>query len=454
MFGTIGWMYQCYYDYLSLRYDDGTTLWDARVQQGPAQSRTTCSTTPSGRPSDARIPLGFKTTIALDLSARSPRSRCCRLMDAITDQGEGSDPALKRGTCRRRSRAVRAALPSPITDALASDYPSYDDNGKLAPSADADARGGNDHDDHYERFLEVQTLICDRDVTTWAAVAEAHGALDGGRPQDSRTRPDASPMTSCPTADDIAGGHERLAKEPERSHTLLSQAAIGAIAGVTTVLNNYWSAGGRTPVPSPIPSMAGSGDRMAIAWAVTGQTPDLSRRHRSADADGLYHACQGLDLDGDTAINDCAAGLDLPHLQGIERLPRPGRLRLRRRLTTGGGNCGSSSRRLPRSRAGGGCAHGDPQIRQACAAGRRRGRATYSAPSDNKCGAFGGCAVPISASQLYPTSGVMQTFDFEPDPTTKADHLRADLPDAPSRSAIRSTTSPTRRIAEVMSRPA
>jgi hypothetical protein len=26
----------------------------------------------------------------------------------------------------------------------------------------------------------------------------------------------------------------------------------------------------------------------------------------------------------------------------------------------------------------------------------------YSAPSDNKCASYGGCAIPISASQLYP----------------------------------------------------
>jgi hypothetical protein len=36
----------------------------------------------------------------------------------------------------------------------------------------------------------------------------------------------------------------------------------------------------------------------------------------------------------------------------------------------------------------------------------------YSAPSDNKCASFGGCAVPISASQVFPTSGTMQLYDF------------------------------------------
>ena len=42
----------------------------------------------------------------------------------------------------------------------------------------------------------------------------------------------------------------------------------------------------------------------------------------------------------------------------------------------------------------------------------------YSAPSDNMCASFGGCAVPISASQLYPPPpgeviGWMELFDFE-----------------------------------------
>jgi hypothetical protein len=45
----------------------------------------------------------------------------------------------------------------------------------------------------------------------------------------------------------------------------------------------------------------------------------------------------------------------------------------------------------------------------------------YSAPSDNVCGSFGGCAVPISESQLYPSPdpskpddpGAMELYDFK-----------------------------------------
>jgi hypothetical protein len=40
----------------------------------------------------------------------------------------------------------------------------------------------------------------------------------------------------------------------------------------------------------------------------------------------------------------------------------------------------------------------------------------YSAPADNKCKTFGGCAVPISASQLYPAAGTMTMYDFGNEP--------------------------------------
>ena len=38
MFGTIGWMYHCYYSYLKLEYSDGTTLWDAVYSPGGQQN--------------------------------------------------------------------------------------------------------------------------------------------------------------------------------------------------------------------------------------------------------------------------------------------------------------------------------------------------------------------------------------------------------------------------------
>jgi hypothetical protein len=49
----------------------------------------------------------------------------------------------------------------------------------------------------------------------------------------------------------------------------------------------------------------------------------------------------------------------------------------------------------------------------------------YSAPSDNKCKSFGGCAVPISASQLFPSSGAMQLYNFADTPEHKSEPLPA-----------------------------
>ncbi len=53
------------------------------------------------------------------------------------------------------------------------------------------------------------------------------------------------------------------------------------------------------------------------------------------------------------------------------------------------------------------------------AAAACRPRSCYSAPSDNKCSGFGGCAVPISASQVFPATGQMQLYDFVQDSSGK-----------------------------------
>ena len=34
----------------------------------------------------------------------------------------------------------------------------------------------------------------------------------------------------------------------------------------------------------------------------------------------------------------------------------------------------------------------------------------YNAPSDNYCGGMGGCAAPMSASQLFPQGGTMNVY--------------------------------------------
>jgi uncharacterized membrane protein YgcG len=425
LFGTIGWMYQCYYDYLNLEYSDGSSLWEmiwGNIQSRPPVQNDIFNAVSSGHP--MREFLGFNTQIATtypDIALEQMAS----MMDAITDQGEGA-------VIERKPQLLQAVLPRycPDDDALRSDYPSYDDKGALQPSSDAAARFGNDGKDHYERFGEVQEMIRSGAITTWATAGKA------GKWQASDLKTadyDQNPNNAkLPSADDIAAAMNRMAEDAAASHTLLSQAAVGAIAGVTTVLNDYWNPPqGQSAPLFPYPSMTGSGDRMAIAWAVLGTCPDLSQGIGQPDPNTLYHACQGLDFEAPGG-NNCA-NVDIFHsCKGSNHCHAQGGCGFVQ-ATTGGGNCSNSGGGGGGGGGGGSCGGGG-----GCGGGGLQGSTAlslrafgglcggppvdtnlYSAPSDNKCKGFGGCAVPISDCQLYPKAGKMQVYDFTQDSTGK-----------------------------------
>jgi hypothetical protein len=385
-FGTIGWMYQCYYDYLSLTYTDGSTLWDAVFKSTAVQNDLFNSFSSPGHP--MREFMGFETTIATTDQAIA-YEQMVSMMDAITDQGEGSEIV-------RRPAQLQAVKPKyqPSDTALRADYPSYDDTGAQIPSADAVARYDNDGLDHYERFQKVRDLL--PQVVTWPQWLARTGGWTAAELVGPGYDPD-NPL-KLPTPEELATALNALNAPAARadSHRLLSEAVIGAIAGVTQVLNDYWTPPATGPVLFPFPSMAGSGDRMSIAWAVLGLTPDLSIGLDAPTKDKLYHSCQGLDFDG-TGDNACAAveifhtcrGSNLCQAQGGCGFVQP---------VGGGGNCGAAV--VVRS-FGGVCGQPPQKL--------------YSAPSDNKCGGFGGCAVPISASQVFPGAGQMQLFDYVQD---------------------------------------
>jgi hypothetical protein len=411
MFGTIGWMYQCYYDYLSLSYDGGTTLWQHVFEHASANApvqNDLFNAASGGHP--MREFMGFNTIVALTYPDIAYQQMVA-MMDAITDQGEGSE--LKKNKALLQKVKPRYC---PEREALESDYPSYDAKGDLVASADAVARFENDGNDHYERFQEVQQLIQAGSITTWAGNAK----IGHWQASDLKTADyDENPYNGVlPGADDIAGALNRLAGQAD-SHTLLSQAAIGAIAGVTTVLDTYWAPPAGS-VLFPYPSMAGSGDRMAIVWAVTGMTPDLSVGIDPPVANTLKHSCQGLDFDT-RGGNDCAQVSIFHSCKGSNHCRAQGGCGFVQ-VTTGGGNCSSSA---PKS-GGGSCGGGGGNCGTVLSTRKFGGTCGwpppppstfYSAPSDNKCATLGGCAVPISASQLYPTQGMMQLFDFETDAT-------------------------------------
>lgn len=406
MFGTIGWMYQCYYDYLSLRYEDDSSLWqyvfDYASANAPVQNDL-FNAVSGGHP--MREFMGFNTIVALtypDIAFQ----QMVDMMDAITDQGEGSE-------LKKRPQLLKKVKPRYCSDreALESDYPSYDALGQLIPSADAAARFENDHLDHYERFQEVKELIDAGEITTWASNPKVGNwqASDLKTPDYDKNKYN----NVLPSADDIAGAMNRLSQQPD-THKLLSQAAIGAIAGVTTVLNEFWS----PPVGSvlfPYPSMAGSGDRMAIAWAVTGKCPDLSLGLDPPVPNTLKHACQGLDFNNG-GQNSCAEVAIFHSCKGSNKCHAQGGCGFVQ-VTTGGGNC-SGSAPAPQGGGGGNCGTVLSLRKYGGGCGWPPPPPTtfYSAPSDNKCSTLGGCAVPISASQLYPTEGMMQIFSFNQDP--------------------------------------
>lgn len=187
---------------------------------------------------------------------------------------------------------------------------------------------------------------------------------------------------------------------------------------MTTVLNEYWkSQDPKNPVAFPSPSMGGTGDRMAICWALFGQAPDLSLGIDPIEPAKLYHACQALDFS--SLGNACAEPAVFHTCIGSNKCKAQGGCGFVQK-TSGGGICSHAmGTRGPLSAgAQGGCGVPDFTL--------------YSAPSDNKCGTFGGCAVPISASQVFPRSGKMQLFDFtgtdnEPTPIAKMDYAAGEV---------------------------
>jgi ferritin-like protein len=415
MFGTIGWMYQCYFDYLHLKYSDGTTLWSHVFAPGGQQNDEFNSFAGADHP--MREFMGFEASVAQtypDIAF----AQMGLMMDAITDQGEGS-------TLVQRLRAARAASLTAVKPqyqadgtALRSDYPSYSDGGQLEPSADAVARG-NDIRDHYECFQEILGTYVD-EVVTWPKWLAAHGPWTAA----DLTTSTYTPSSQIPDPGDIAGALNLMVKPPPGSpdyYKLLSQASIGSIAGVTTVLDQYWSAQAQSasPVAFPFPSMSGSGDRMAICWAVFGKAPDLSIGLDPPKSDVLYHSCQGIDYNatsGNLGQNNCAEVTVFHSCRGSNGCHAQGGCGFVQ-LTTGGGNCSSamSTATAKATRTFGDASRCSPPQGPYLTMGGCNPFAgpAFSAPGDNKCQTFGGCAVPISASQVFPKTGNMQLFGFK-----------------------------------------
>ena len=465
LFGTIGHMYQCYYDYLMLSYTDGTQLWQSFFPAGTQRDLF------NGGAAKEYPGVG----LALD-----PLGQMLEMMDAITDQGEGN-------ILQRKPQMYAAVMPKfqPSLDAMSQNNPTYSDTGELLPqSSDANARFANDSLDHFERFEILRGML--PEITTWATAGRT-GKWTAEDFQAPNYDPNHNPY-DLPSTEDIADAMNQIATGPEAeaNFRLLSQSVVGAIAGVTTVLNDYWkdpSAG------FPMPAMGGTKDRMSAAWSCFGRTPDLSLGLEPLPQGVLGHACQGLDFNVDGA-NNCAQVQVFHSCIGSNSCRAQGGCGFVNLVAGGGGSCGGSCSSGGGGASGGGsggtcrslkAAPGAPgPMPQAVGCGRTGdvrpaggkvlcgapptpapspgtcgaptpapspgtcgapptpapspGRCgappsppsppappagKYSAPGDNKCGGFGGCAVPISAAQLYPklkdgsSGGTMEVFDFQ-----------------------------------------
>lgn len=400
MFGTIGWMYRCLWQYMEIVYDDGTSLFESVFNRGTLERDLFNASSSYHKPEYPRMP----SMASGEVSVPSAMENILNMINAITDQGEGEGVA----EWIRKMRGLLQYAPvkgqfQPDEEALNFDYPNYTDTGvQNDPSGNKVARSQNGALDHHDRFLAIDALLKGGGVVTWD---QWHAAGNKWTAEMLMTNEEdyKANTWNLPPAQDIAAALNSL-KADEANYKIFSQAAAGSIAGITRVLGSFWTTE-TTGFPSP--SMYGSGDRVSICWAVFGRHPDITGGIAAKTAGELYHACQGLELSG--TRGDTCAQVEVFH------------------SCRGSNTC----------KAEGGC--GFVQVQgQSALCGHKvlldhlnptralRGQVQasgklYSAPSDNKCASFGGCAVPISASQLYPIPdstepdekvGWMELYDF------------------------------------------
>jgi hypothetical protein len=398
-------MYKCLWQYIEIVYADGTSLFEYVFNRGTLERDLFNSNSSHHKPEYPRMP----TMASGEVTVRSAMENILTMINAITDQGEGAGVA----EWIRKMRGLLQYAPvegqfRPDEEALDFDYPSYTDTGvQNNPSGNKVARAQNGGLDHHDRFDAIDKLLGAGGVVTWD---QWHAAGNKWAPEMLMTNEAdyKANKWNLPPAEAVAAALNNL-KAGAENYDTFSQAAAGAIAGITRVLAGFWTSE-KTAFPSP--SMYGSGDRVSICWAVFGKFPDITKGVRAKTAGQLYHACQGLDLSG-KGEPTCAQVEVFHSCRGSNTCKAEG-------------GCGfvqvqgQSAQCSPRAVLD----HLQPTLQVLPT------KPLYSAPSDNKCASFGGCAVPISASQLYPlpdsnepkqTAAYMNLFDFvgataEPEP--------------------------------------
>jgi hypothetical protein len=410
LFGTIGWMYKCLWQYMEIEYTDGTGLFDYVFNRGTLERDLFNASSSYHQPEYPKM----HTMASGEMTVESAMENILNMINAITDQGEGAGVA-------EWIRMMRGQLQyAPVMDqfqpdeaALNFDYPSYTDTGAgNNPSGDTVARSQNGGLDHHDRFLAINELLKNGKVVTWD---QWHAGGNKWTAEMLKTSSYDANKWPLPPAEDVASALNNLKANPD-NYGIFSQVAAGSIAGITRVLSGFWT-NELTSFPSP--SMYGSGDRVSICWAIFGQYPDITRGIVDKTGGTLYHACQALSLDQQG--NSCAPVAVFHSCRGSN-------------------DC----------RAEGGCGFVQLVGQTSVLCGNKvltdnlkpvpplQGiMKLYSAPSDNTCAGFGGCAIPISASQLYPAPdaaqpknpGTMEVYDLEAPTPIKLENMRYSMGD-------------------------
>jgi len=368
LFGSIGWMYTCFWDYLEIEYTDGTSLLDLLITK-PQRDQFNIADSDSGHPKK-EYP-GIYATLDLDITSVL-KAKILNMIDAITNQGEGNGVVASiraRWNLQTLQTVEQQFQVDP--EALDKDYPGTDKK----RSGKAAARIDNAAFDHFEVFTKVKEIISEQGYITWDTWHQNKDNLWTAK----MLSPGGMEPLNIPNATEVAEALNEL-KEPkdfDKNYKLLSQAAVGTIKGITTQLNLYWQ---DQSIPFPEPAMYGSGDRVSICWAITGKVPDLREGIASPRQDVLNHACQGMDLSkAPSATDQCAAVKVYHSCKGSNGCKTEGGCGFVH-SNTGCGTCGLASGSL------------------------------WSAPANNQCRGLGGCAVPISASQLFPVNKINYTM--------------------------------------------
>ncbi len=437
LFGTIGQMYQCLWDYLDITYQDQdgnvSTLWE-KMYIPSALQRDLFNAVSISHP--YREYQDMPTEVEGWLPEKA-KDLVFKLISAITDQGEGNGiKRVLRATNSKMLTAVQTQYQASDV-ALKADYPSYTDAGEPAPSTHAFARYNNGKQDHYERFQEIAKDLESGKIVTWNNWRTDQ--QDRWTAEDLKGPGYDQNKYNLPSAEKVAAALNRLANptNPDGTPDLEKQAAnykqfcqiaTGAIAGITSVLNDYWK---NSTVGFPYPSMGGSGDRLMMCWAVFGKLPDLSVGVQPRVPGTLYHACQGMDLNADSpdsADATCGSPEVYHNCRGSNSCKAEGGCGFVQEV----GQSKTCSTSVKSAQAGLGKFHDCSATSHSLEGGCGLPPAAYSAPADNLCKSFGGCAVPISASQIYPefvnTGGQKDVGAMELNDFVGPDHSTQKLP--------------------------